>query len=157
MMKKLAGILLTLLAAVLLSSCCKSFQDIRLTSCDLVELSPRGLSSIDATIEVGVDNPTVQVTLTGMDATLKMDGSPCLHLTADDVTLEPRTEKVYSILIHGAIDGNFNPLQLLLLLNQPNFLEPMTADVRFRGVLKSGLGKDFEYTDIPLKDLLDKL
>ena len=33
----------------------------------------------------------------------------------------------------------------------------MTADVRFRGVLKSGLGKDFEYTDIPLKDLLDKI
>ena len=156
-MKKLARILLPLLAAVLVCSCCKSFQDIKVTSLDLVELSPRGLSAIDAILEVGVDNPTVQVTLTQMDATVKMDGAPCLHVTADDVTLDPRSQKVYSLIVHGSIDGNFNPFQLLTLLGQPNFLEPMTADVRFRGVLKSGLGKDFEYTDIPLKDLLDKI
>ncbi|MBR4810020.1 MAG: hypothetical protein IK031_07050 [Bacteroidales bacterium] len=156
-MKKIAGILLTLFAAVLLGSCCKSFQDIKVTSCDLVELSPRGLSSIDAALDIGIDNPTVQVTLTQMEATVKMDGEPCLHFTADDVTLEPRTQKVYNIVVHGSIDGSFNPFQLLTLFSQPSYLDPMTADVRFRGVLKSGLGKDFEYTDIPLKDLLDRI
>lgn len=156
-MKKLARILVPLLAAVLLSACCNSFQDIRVTSCDLVELSPRGLSSIDATVNIGIDNPTVQVTLTQMNATLKMDGTPCMHLTADDITLNPRSSCVYNVLVHGTIDESFNPFQLLALFGQSGWMEMLTADVRFRGVLKSGLGKDFEYTDIPLKDLLDQI
>ncbi|MBR4826439.1 MAG: hypothetical protein IKZ91_00965 [Bacteroidales bacterium] len=155
-MKRALRLLAVLLLAAGMCSCA-NFKDIKVTSFDLVSLSPRGLSSIDAALNIGVDNPTVQVTLTDMTATVKMDGTPCLHLDADDVTLSPRTNCVYNLVVHGTIDSGFNPFQLLTLLSSTTGLDPMTVDVRFRGVLRSGLGKDFEYTDIPLKDLMDKL
>ncbi len=155
-MKKSLKLLTVALAALCLVSCGKSFQDIKVTSCELVSLSPRGLSSLDATISLEVDNPTVQVTLTGMYAVAKMDGVPCLHFTADDLTLSPRSKEIYTIEVHGNIDDGFNPFQLLVLL-QNRDMDLVTIDVKFRGTLKSGLGKDFEYKDIPLKDLLDKI
>lgn len=155
-MKKLLRLLIPAISALCLCACGKSFQDIKVTSCDLESLSPRGLSSIDAVVNVGVDNPTVQVTLTGVNAVLKMDGNPCLHVTADDVTIAPKCEQVYSLLVHGTLDEAFNPLQLLGLISEPD-LDILTIDVRFRGTLRSGFGKDFEYTDIPLKDLLSMI
>ena len=155
-MKRYLRLFVIALAVFCACSCAKSFQDIKVTSCDIVSLSPRGLTSIDATVNIGVDNPTVQVTLTRMNAVLKMDGIPCLLVTADDVTLDAKSEKVYPLLLHGSLDSEFNPFQLLTLLQQPD-LEPMTIDVSFRGKLRSGLGKDFEYTDIPLKELLGKI
>ena len=155
-MNKLLRLLIPVLAAVCLCSCSKSFQEIKVTSCALESLSPRGLSSIDAVVNVGVDNPTVQVNLTNLKATVKMDGIPCLHVTADDVSLAPKTEQVYTLILHGTLDESFNPLQLLGLLTEPDF-DIMTLDVSFRGALRNGIGKDFEYTDILLKDLLSKI
>ena len=155
-MRRIAELLIVALAAFCLASCTKSFQDIKVTSCKLVSVSPRGLSAFDAVVEVGVDNPAKQITLSKAYAKLKMDGEPCLHLTADDVTLAARSEQVYSVTLHGTMDGSFNPFSLLSLLEHPE-METLSIDVSFRGALKSGLGKDFEYTDIPLKDLLGKL
>jgi LEA14-like dessication related protein len=155
-MKRVAELLIIALAALCLSSCGKSFKDIKVTSCDVVSVSPKGLTSFDAELNLGVDNPASQITLSQMNATVKMDGSPCLYLTADDVTVAPRTEQNYSLLLHGLMDSNFNPFTLLSLIKQPD-LSSMTVDVRFHGALKSGIGKDFEYNDIPLKNLLGNL
>lgn len=155
-MKRVAELLIVALAAFCLSACTKSFQDIKVTSCRLVSVSPKGLTSFDAVLEVGVDNPAPQLTLSNAYAKLKMDDNPCLHLTADDLTIQPRAEQVYTVMLHGTIDGNFNPFSLLSLLEDQN-LDRMTIDVSFHGALKSGLGKDFEYKDIPLKELLGSL
>ncbi|MBO7643503.1 MAG: hypothetical protein J6S62_00875 [Bacteroidales bacterium] len=155
-MRTVLRLLIPALAAICLCSCSKSFQDIKVTSCELVSLSPVGLSAMDLNVNVGVDNPTVQVTLSQLRAVIKMDGVPCLNVTADDVVLAAKTEDVYPLLLHGSIAEGFNPLQLLGLIGL-NDLSPLTADVAFHGALRSGLGKDFEYTDISLKDLLEKL
>ena len=155
-MKRVTRLLIIALAALCLVSCSKSFKDIRLTSCELVSASPRGLSGFDAVLNVGVDNPAPQVTLSGAYAVVKMDGKPCLYLSTADFTLKPRKEMIYQIALQGTLDSEFNPFMLLALLKEQNW-ELMTADVYFRGELAGGLGKQFEYTDIPLKNLLDKI
>ena len=155
-MRRLAELILVALAALLLTSCAKSLKDIEVTSCNVTSISPKGLSSFDATVDIGVNNPSVQLTLTKMNATVKMDGAPCFYLTADDVTLEPHCEQVYILSIHGLMDSGFNPFALLTLMNNPD-LEPMTIDVSCRASLKSGLSKDLVYRDIPLKDLIGKI
>ena len=155
-MRRLAELILVALAALLLTSCAKSLKDIEVTSCNVTSISPKGLSSFDATVDLGVNNPSVQLTISKMNATVKMDGVPCIYLTADDVTLAPKTEQVYILSLHGLLDGNFNPFTLLTLLNNPDF-DPMTIDVSCRATLKSGIGKDLIYKDIPLKDLLGKI
>ena len=155
-MRRLAELILLALSALLLTSCGKSLKDIEVTSCKVTSISPKGLSAFDATVDLGVNNPSVQLTLTRMNATVKMDGAPCLYLTADDVTLEPRSEQVYILSIHGLLDGNFNPFALLALLDSPD-MDPMTIDVSCHASIKSGLGKDLIYKDIPLKELLGKI
>lgn len=155
-MKSLLRIACVCLALIAASSCAKSFQDIKMTSFDIVSLTPRGLSSIDASVEVGVDNPTVQVTLTRMQAIAKMDGVPCLYIFADDLTLAPYTQQTYRLDLHGTLDEQFNPFYLLTLIQKPD-MDSITVDVTFRGTLRSGLSKDFSYIDIPLKDILDKI
>ena len=140
--------------ALLLVSCTGSFKDIKVTSCDFVSLTPRGLSSFDAVMDIGVDNPAPQLTLSKMYALVKMDQQPCLHLYADDVTISSRTEFVYPVSFHGTIDESFNPFTIFSILKGEN-LESLTVDISFRGALKSGLGKNFEYKDIPIKDLIE--
>lgn len=155
-MKRICRLIILALAVLSLASCAKSFKDIKVTSCDVVSVSPKGLTSFDAELNLGVDNPASQINLSAMTATLKMDGVPCLYLTADDVTLAPRIEVIYPVHLHGLMDSNFNPFTLLSLIKQPE-LSPMTIDVKFHGALRSGIGKDFEYNDIPLKQLLGNL
>lgn len=158
-MNKRNAILCALLACmmpVLVSCGTKSLKDIKMTSCNVSSFTPKGLTSFDATVDLGVDNPSVQFALSKMYAVVKMNGSPCIHLTADDVTIAPRTEQVYPLTLHGTMDGGFNPFSLLGLL-EGSGLEQMTIDVKYHGALKSGLGKDFEYKDIPLTDLIDRL
>lgn len=155
-MRTTLRLFITALAAICLCSCGKSFQDIKVTSCELVSLYPLGLSAMDVTVNVGVDNPTVQIALTQLRAVVKMDGVPCLNVTADDVTLASKSQDIYPLLLHGSIAEGFNPLQLFGLLGARD-LSPLTVDVAFHGSLRSGLGKDFEYLDLPLKDLLGKL
>lgn len=154
-MKRAVELIAIVLAAFCMASCSGSFKDIKVTSWTLTEIVPRGLSAFDATIDLGVDNPAPQVTLSEMQALIKMDGAPCLHLTAEDVTIAPRTESVYTVTFHGVLDENFNPFSLLQLFNQQKQAE-LTADFGFRGTLRSGLGKYFEYTDVPIKDLFDR-
>ena len=155
-MRRILQLLIPALAALCLCSCGKSFQDIRVTSCNVVSLSPRGLTAVDATVDIGVDNPTMQVTLSNMQAVVKMDGAPFLYVEADDVTLAQKSEQIYTLLLHGTLADDFNPFMLLSLLGQTDY-DSMTIDVSFHGALRSGLGKDFEYTDIPLKNLLSKI
>ncbi len=140
-MNRIVKILLTALVVLCCSSCGKSLKDIQVTSCKLTSISPRGLSSFDASLDLEVDNPSVQVSLTKMSATLKMNGgraSNCLR------NMQEMTAAL------------FLPFSLLTLLQDMD-LEPMSVDVFCHGALKSGIGKDFVYKDLPLKDLLDKI
>lgn len=155
-MKKFVHILTAVILGLSLSACSGSFKDIKLTACELASLSPRGLSAFDAVLNLSIDNPAPQVSLSGMTAVIKMNQLPCLHLTAEDITISPRTELIYPVTFHGTLDENFNPFTLIALLKQPD-LASMTVDVAFRGTLKSGLGKNFEYHDIPVKDFLGQL
>ena len=154
-MKRVIKLIICLAAALSITSCAGSFKDIKLTSCDIVSIDPRGLSAFDAALNLGVHNPAPQVTLSEMKAVIKMDQMPCLHLTAEDLTLARCSDAVYNVSFHGNLDENFNPFMLLQLLNQQDPAS-LTADISFHGKLRSGLGKYFEYKDIPIKDFLGK-
>ncbi len=155
-MKRVVKLFAAALLVLMASSCAKSLKDIKVTSYEITSFSPRGLTSFDATVDLGVDNPSVQFALSKVKAVVKLDGAPCLHLTADDVTVAPRCEQVYPLVLHGTMDEGFNPFSLMTLLRSPG-LEPLTIDVSFYGALKSGLGKQFEYKDLPLTDLVSQL
>ena len=155
-MKRLLVTVLIVISGLCCSCGTGSFKDIKVNHCDLVSVTPRGLSAFDALLQLNLDNPAPQVTLSQMSAVIRLDGTPCLHLSADDITIQPRSVLDYNVVFHGTIDENFNPFALIPYL-QKRELEGLTIDLGFRGTLRSGLGKYFEYKDIPVKDIMGSL
>lgn len=150
-MKRFGIILLA--ACLLLTSCGKGVKDIALTSFRLVSVSPQGLSGVTMLVEVGVDNPTVGFEITDVNAVLKLDSVPALLLTADQLMVEGRAQKLYTIPLKGQIAEGFNPFQLLRLISDDSVMSRLTADVSARAALRGGLGKNIEMKDIKLDSL----
>lgn len=140
-------------ACLLLTSCGKGVKDIALTSFRLVSVSPQGLSGVTMLVEVGVDNPTVGFEITDVNAVLKLDSVPALLLTADQLMVEGRAQKLYTIPLKGQIAEGFNPFQLLRLISDDSVMSRLTADVSARAALRGGLGKNIEMKDIKLDSL----
>ena len=150
-MKRFGIILLA--ACLLLTSCGKGVKDIALTSFRLVSVSPHGLSGVTMLVEVGVDNPTVGFEITDVNAVLKLDSVPALLLTADQLMVEGRAQKLYTIPLKGQIAEGFNPFQLLRLISDDSVMSRLTADVSARAALRGGLGKNIDMKDIKLDSL----
>ena len=146
-------ITLLLLCMALLSSCAGSFKDIRMTSYDIVSITPKGLSSVDAVIDLGIDNPAMGFTLTDIKGVARLNNEPCLLISADDMKIEGRSEKEYRLLVHGVLGENFNPFQLLTLLKNTD-LSQIKVDASARAELGYGIGKTIEIKDKGLDKLL---
>lgn len=152
-MKRLFLILVIVLP--LFASCKgKSVKDIKVTSVELVSLTPQGLRDIDAVIKLGLYNPTVGFEITDLCGTLKYKGQEAMILKADQLMVGGKSDKVYTIPVHGSLSEDFNPLQLLQMLKDKIDFKDVTLDVSVRPALRGGLGKNLEYKDIPLDKLL---
>lgn len=108
-----------------------------------------------ATVELGIRNPMMAFTLQDMEGTIKMDGQPCIRLTADQLIVDGKSDKVYVIPVKGKLMDGFNPWQLLDVLKDYDFSK-LTVDVSARVSLKSGVGKDVAIKDVSLEKLLMK-
>ena len=159
-MKRLIIILSIILP--LLSSCSgKGIKDIKVNSFEVVSLTPKGLRDIDALIKVNVHNPSVSFELTDIAGLLKLKGKDVLTLTTDQLIVAGKTDKVYTIPVHGTIAEDFNPFQLLDIFNanggeQKLNLDDVTLDLSLRPALRGGLGKIVDVKDIKLSKLLEK-
>jgi len=146
---------LLVLCTVLLSSCTKRFQDIKVTSYDIVSLTPKGLSAVDAIVDLGVYNPATTLKLSQINGVVKMNGDTCLVLSAEDVELEGRAEKVYRIPVYGVLGEKFNPFQLLSLFQDADFSQ-FTVDASAHAGVCGPIGKDIVVKDMSLAKLLEK-
>lgn len=152
-MKKLFAIMMV--CALMFTGCGKSVKDIKVTSFDIVSITPRGLSELAATIELGVNNPIISFTVRDALGTIKLDGTPCLDISADQIIIDADCEKIYSIPLRAKLCQGFNPFSLLTLFQNQD-LSRFTVDVGAKIQLRSGVGKTFELKDIPLDKLVSR-
>lgn len=138
------------------TSLTKSFEGIKPTTFDLVSVSPRGLSALDAVIEIGVENPTIGFTVSDLNGLIKMHGDSCMVVTAEPFKVKGHSNEKYQIPLQGALAGNFNPFQLLTVMTTRN-LDAFTVDVSARVTLAGGIGKNIEYKDLKVSSMIDKL
>jgi len=147
-----------MLLSVLLVSCKgRAYQDISVTSARLVSVVPEGLSGLNAVVEIGVHNPAGEIRLSDLSAMAKYRGQDALLITAEPVTLEGRTDQLYTIPLQGRLAENFNPLQLLTLAGGGFTYDDLTVSLRCRASLRGGFGKVIEMEDMPLGQLLNQL
>lgn len=149
-------IILIIATCLALLTGCHSFKDIKVNSFELTRVVPVGLSAIEAEVLVELDNPTVGFSVENAEGILKMNGTPCMTITADCVKIDRKSVKHYSIPLKGKLADGFNPFQLLNILGTRD-LSVFSMDVKAHGKLKGGIGKDIEYKDIPLTSLIDNI
>ena len=152
-MKRLLPILIVCLA--LLSGCERPLVNTRITDAGLVSLTPNGLRTADAVVRLDVSNPGPAFTLSGIQGTIKLSHEPFLHLSAPDVTVDRKKDSTYILPLHGELDGAATILQLL----SPNSWNPdeVTIDVAARLRWGAASGKDLEFKDIPLRNLIEQI
>ncbi len=152
-MKKLLIILSACIT--LFAGCSGSINDIEVTGFNIISVTPRGVSELYATVELGIRNPIIAFTLQNMEGTINMDGQPCIRITADQLMVDGKSDKVYVIPVKGKLMEGFNPWQLLSVLKDNDFSK-LTVDASARVSLKSGIGKDIAVKDMSLEKLLKK-
>ena len=152
-MRKLVTILA--LCALLLSGCSKSVKEIRVTSFEVVSVTPVGLTRFVATVEAGIDNPFASLLVEDFEGHLKLDGQECLDVSAGELLLEGRCDKTYAIPFEASLSEGFSPFRILPILSDPDPLR-LSVDISARASLRSGVGKTFEFKDIPIDKFLKR-
>lgn len=155
-MKRRLYIILAFVVMLFGISSCKSYKDISVTSCNLVSVTPNGFKSISAVIALGIDNPIIGFRIDNLSGTIKFKGEPFLLLSAGDIAIDGRANKVYDINVAGSLVEGFNLLQLLSIAVTRN-LDDLTLDMTVRPALKTGIGKTLNFRDVPVKSLIDKI
>lgn len=156
-MKRLFHSVCLLFAALLmLSSCSSKYSEVRISSVGLSSFTMEGTKQILLDVELGIDNPAPSFTLRNINATLKAEDRDILYLTCDELTIEGRTDKVYSIPVTANIAQGVNIFYILGAvqnLKDKAFMLDFSANAKLRG----GFGKTIEYKDIPLSQLSELL
>ena len=138
-----------------LTGCSKTYKDIKITSFEVISITPKGLNQVDALVDVGIYNPIVGFEVTDVLGVLKMDGARCVNITADQLMVSGKSEKVYRIPLHGELEPGFNPLSLLKVAQTMDF-SGFTADVNGKVSMRGGLGKNIAMKDLKLGELVIK-
>jgi hypothetical protein len=147
-------IIIIVLFAFALAGCTASVEDIKVTSFRVVSVVPQGVSNIVALVEIGIHNPTIGFEVTDMQAVAKLDGEQAVQFSADQLIVDGKKDKVYTLPLKGRIVDGFNPFKLLTLFSNGMDLRGVTADVSARAALRGGIGKNIELKDIKIADLI---
>lgn len=144
-----------LLAAMLAGSCgIRKYKDIKITSFAVESFTPTGLKSLDAVVEVGVDNPAPAFNIMNLEAEIYRDSVHLAHLSAENVAVEGRCDRLYKIPVSGQVDPAVTLLNLMLLAKDFRS-EEYSVSIKAKAMI-AGIGKDLAFDDIPLERLLKK-
>lgn len=157
MKKKLYILFACALAALSVMTSCSKMEDIRITSFEIVSVTPRGLNGLDVLVKIGIDNPAVEFEVSDLAGTLRLEGMPCLSISADPLTVSGKSVKTYSVPLRGQLADGFNPFQLLRIINGYSLdYDKLTLDIEGKASLPGGLGKKLEFNDIKIGEHLVK-
>lgn len=151
--RRLIKVFILLLAAMLAGSCgIRKYKDIKITSFAVESITPSGLKSLDAVVEVGIDNPAPAFNIMNLEAEIYRDSVHLAHFSAENVAVEGRCDRLYKIPVSGEIDPAVTLLNLMLLAR--NFRsEEYSVSVKAKAMI-AGIGKELAFDDIPLERLL---
>lgn len=149
------GYLFAFLCVLVVSGCGKSVKDISLTDFEIVSVTPSSSdsSSAQALLKVGLSNPIVGFELTGLTGLLKVDGKPCVRISADQLIVFGKSERTYMIPASVTVPDGANIFDILNVLktrNSPRVSVGVSGKVALRG------GAGFTvHRDISLDSFID--
>jgi len=150
--KILFALALICMMAVAGCSGIEKLKDIQVTDYSISSLSPKGLRSLKASLDVTVDNPGVQFSLNDISGQLFYKGEPLADYVSEDVTVKGKTKDGYTLPLTLTLSEGASLMKLYKALSE-GAEEDFTARFRAKAKLKGGLAKVLEYDNLSLKDL----
>ena len=147
--------ILILLLALLCSSGCNKYKQIRPLSAGVESIVPEGFRRAVVFLNVEVDNPASQLTISDVEGAVFHSGTILGNFTVDPVILKAKALDKYSVrVVLTLADGT--TVWNLMALTKGNVLEDCTVDVCAKASLKSGISKKIKYEGIPLSKFVNR-
>lgn len=145
---------LVLVSALLMTlGGCKKMKEISVTSVEIEAISPKGLQGINVFLAVGIDNPSIQISLENINGSLKHSGKVLGRVTMDPFVVQARSAEIYHLRAFVTL-GEDATLKDLIMLTDMEKLKECTVDVSATPRLKGGLGAPITLKNIPFEKLL---
>lgn len=135
-----------------LTSCMQKFEDIRITSFDVISFSPKSLHSAEAVVSLGIDNPATSFTVSDFEMVIMNAGSKICTLAADTVSIEKQSSREYRVPCTARMESL--SLGEMMGLAGKSDLSDFTADVSANVTTGKGKGRKVEFKDIKISDLI---
>ncbi len=149
-------VVIALITIMALSSCggIKKLADMSVDSAKVVELTPNGLKGLKLGLALDIDNPGAQVSLSDISCQVKHFGKVLGTVGVDPFTLHGRVKETYYMKAEMKMGKGMSILEAGKLFDTRT-IEELSVDLHAKVKLKSGLSKEIEYKDVPLKKLLE--
>lgn len=135
-----------------LASCVQKFEQIRVTSCNIVSFSPKSLHSAEVLVSLDVDNPAPTFTVNDFEMVIKSSGAKICVLTTDSVTIEKQSSREYEVPFTARVESlSFG--EIMELAGGAD-ISDFTADVSANVVTGKSAGRKMEFKDIKISDLM---
>lgn len=155
MMKKGRFLLLLTLALMsLVMGGCSKVKDIKVTSCGIQSFTPTGLKSADALLLLGIDNPAFSFIISDVNGSVKYNGAQMGSFTAGELPVMGKSAQVYELPCSAALAKGMSMMDLLSFAARKSF-EGVTMDLSLNVKLKNGVGKTFNFKDLPVQKMID--
>ncbi len=142
---------LSVIAALCLSGCVKP-HDIKITSAAVESVTPTGFRSAEGVLSVGIHNPGFKFKVCNIHGTLFHQGSSVADFTADDLEVEKKSDKKYSVAGSAQLSNGVSLLSVLSMVRNLK-AEEYTVDL-YATVKAKGLQKNIEKKGVPLTKLM---
>ena len=133
---------------------CGRFEDIRINSFKLDSATPRGFTSVDAVIDVEIDNPATSFTVEDIRGVVLRDGvDSVVFIKGGPVDVQRRSVQSYLVPCTATLGRSMGLLDLLNTVNNKDY-EGFTLELELDASLKNGIRRTVKLDPFNLEDLL---
>ena len=148
-------VLIALALFALLVCGCADLKDIKVTSCSVKSVMPSGLRSIQGSLALGIDDPSIGFTLSGIEGIVKYNDRVVGNFSGGPVSVDGHSSQVYDMNCTATLSKDVSLAELFAWAANKNF-DGFTTDFSAKVRVLGGIGKTLKFKDVPLKKLLDK-
>lgn len=161
MEKRIIGRITTFLAALVLlcSQSCANLKDIRdisIRSFDVRSLSIKGFDSADAVLEITVENPARDISVSSVEGTAYRSGKPLGAFSLEPFSVKGRSTDTVTVNCSVRLDPSLSPLALMSIATE-KLSDGFTMDITIRARIGKSPEQKVRLQNVPLENIVKEL
>jgi hypothetical protein len=114
-------VLIALALFALLVCGCADLKDIKVTSCSVKSVMPSGLRSIQGLLALGIDDPSIGFTLSGIEGIVKYNDRVVGNFSGGPVSVDGHSSQVYDMNCTATLSKDVSLAELFAWAANKNF------------------------------------